>query len=166
MILRVLKLIQFSLGKSRGWWVEKLGGICFGVVAGAVTYYIEPTSGNWLEIMKQFPTLGTCAFGFLLTFLGIILQGESETIVWLKSQDILYARFIRYNKRIVVLSLILTIYSYLIGYFDFDSLHNMSLDVISIFKSVSISVFVLAAVWFLFDTFGFVVLFYRLVQKS
>ena len=88
-------------------------------------------SSDWVNILlylpfiAEFPTVGMCAFGFLLTFLGIILQGNSETIQWLMSKTNIYNRFILFNKRIVIVSFILSLYSYIIGYVDFQTLKDL-----------------------------------------
>jgi hypothetical protein len=106
-------------------------------------------------------------FGFLLTFLGIILRGGSKTIEWMKSREVLFQRFIAFNKRVVILSIILSVYAYFLGYFNFEwlkKLLQMYPCICEIFIRFFISVFSFLLVWLLVDILKFTKIFYLLIK--
>ena len=90
-----------------------------------------------------------------------------DTIKWMMSRDKLYNRFIAFNKRIVIISFILSLFSYLIGYADFQTIKSMlSPQIVQIVKTVIIGIFCGLLAWFVVDTFQFTRLFYVLIRKT
>ena len=153
-------------GKTVSYWKEKHGGDILGVLVFLLFFFIvKPQWHSYKEIIKQFPTIGMCAFGFMLTFLGIILQGNSTTIDHMKSQKDLYKRFIDYNKRAVILALGLSMYSYLIGYSNVDINIIKQLLLCGYLKIIIISLFWGMIVKFVYDLYVFVKLFYLLLKQ-
>lgn len=106
--------------RTISYYREKYGGIVLGIIALCVVWLINPNLNKCVDMMKEIPTIGMCTFGFLLTFLSIILQGNSDIILWMKSRKMLFNRFVLFNKRIVIIALLLSALSYFIGYFDFN----------------------------------------------
>lgn len=154
-------------GKTISYWWEKVGGVISGIIAGCIIGAINPIFSHWKPFIVEFPTIGMCAFGFLLTFLGIILQGNSDTIIWMMSRVELYNRFVLFNKRIVIISFVLSLYSYIIGYVNFQTIdYLLCSQFIQIAKVVVIGVFCGLLVWFIIDTFQFTRLFYVLIRKT
>lgn len=154
-------------GKTISYWWEKIGGLSAGIIVCSIIVVLNPTFSNWRPLIIEFPAIGMCAFGFLLTFLGIILQGNSDTIKWMMSRDELYNRFIAFNKRIVIISFVLSLYSYILGYVDFQVIIGcLSSKLFQIIKNVSIGTFCGLLVWFIIDTFQFTRLFYVLIRKT
>lgn len=92
----------------------------FGIITFLILMYIDIDTLKLDDFIKEIPTIGLGVFGFLLTFLSIIIQGTSDTIVWMKSRSILYNRFINYNRGVILLSLYLTIMSMIVGYSDIN----------------------------------------------
>lgn len=153
-------------GKTFSYWREKYGGDLIGVFVFFVFFFIvKPQWHSYKEIIKQFPTIGMCAFGFMLTFLGIILQGSSKTIEHMKTQSALYTRFIDYNKRTVILALVLSMYSYIIGYSNVDINIIKQLLLCNYLKISIISLFWGMIVKFVYDLYVFVRLFYILLKQ-
>ena len=69
-------------GKTTSYWLEKCGGtLCGGFVFILFFTIIKPEYYSYKELIKEFPSIGMCAFGFMLTFLGIILQGDKNEIL-------------------------------------------------------------------------------------
>lgn len=154
-------------GNTVGYWIEKAGGFLVGIIVFCITENLNPTFSNWKPFIVEFPTIGMCAFGFLLTFLGIILQGNSETINWMIGRVKLYNRFIAFNKRIVVISFILSLYSYIIGYANFQNIYVLfNPQLVNFVKNISIGIFCGLLAWFIIDTFQFTRLFYVLIRKT
>ena len=129
-------------GKTYSYWKESIGGIIIGFIS---------------------------SIGFLLTLLGIILQGNSSTIDWMRSRKKLFNRFIQYNKRIVILSFIISIYSYILGFFNFKYyVEQLPLSdcIINLGEKIVISIFFGLLVWFVIDTLHFIKVFYALIKEK
>ncbi len=61
--------------------VEQLIPIFLGILVGYLYYkygLIYPKDS--IELIKQFSTIGTCSFGFLLTMFSLIIQSNSDVI--------------------------------------------------------------------------------------
>lgn len=152
-------------GKTISYWHEKYGGTLYGGLAFILfLVVIKPEYYSYKELIQEFPSIGMCAFGFMLTFLGIILQGDSSTIQYMKSRQVLYDKFIAYNKIVVILSLIISIYSYIIGYMEINTTISSAIPYYSYFKNVLVALFWGLATKLLVDTYIFVKLFYLLLK--
>ena len=152
-------------GKTISYWHEKYGRTLYGVLAFILfLVVIKPEYYSYKELIQEFPSIGMCAFGFMLTFLGIILQGDSSTIQYMKSRQVLYDKFIAYNKIVVILSLIISIYSYIIGYMEINTTISSAIPYYSYFKNVLVALFWGLATKLLVDTYIFVKLFYLLLK--
>lgn len=133
-----------------------------GVVIGYLIYKCDAvTYSGSIEFIKQFTTIGTCTFGFLLTLFGLIVQSNSDVITEIRQRKIPYRRFIFYNRKVVFISLLLTLYSYIIGYLNIDSI--ISCDII---LHIATSIFFGAFVWFMIETIYFLLIFYILIQDK
>jgi hypothetical protein len=156
-------------GKKFAYWKERYRGILLGFICSILVFLIKPELPIWKDFIKEIPDIGMCTFGFLLTFLGIILQGGSKTIEWMKSKEILFKRFISFNKRIVILSVILSLYAYFLSYFNFEWLQKIFIHFLCLFRLMQellIPLFVLLSVWFLCDVMCFIKIFYLLIKKN
>ncbi|MDR1562796.1 MAG: hypothetical protein LBS54_06925 [Dysgonamonadaceae bacterium] len=153
--------------KTFAYWKEQYGGIFTGIVCAVFVFWIKPELSNWKDFIQEIPNIGMCIFGFLLTFLGIILQGGSKTIEWMKSRETLFQRFISFNKRVVILSIVLSVYAYFLGYFNFECLSNIFKNyscALSILIRLLISVFSFLFIWLLIDILKFTKIFYSLIK--
>jgi hypothetical protein len=156
-------------GKKIAYWKEKYGGIILGCILSVIVFLINPELSKWREFIKEIPNVGMCTFGFLLTFLGIIVQGGSKTIEWMKSREKLFQRFIDFNRRVVILSIILSVYAYFLAFFNFEWIKECFTDYICLYqviRRIIISFFVLLSVWFLYDVMYFIKIFYLLIKKN
>ena len=143
--------------------IEKYGPPLLGVLAGYLFFkYSIISYSDCNEFIKQFTTIGTCAFGFLLTLFGLIIQSNSDVITEIRKRGIPYRRFIFYNRRVVFISLLMTVYSYIIGYLNLDKLlpgNNMIVSVVT-------NIFWGGVVWFLIEIIYFLIVFYILIQDK
>ena len=156
-------------GKKIAYWKEKLGGIILGIILSVFVFLISPELSKWKEFIKEIPNVGMCTFGFLLTFLGIILQGGSKTIEWMKSRETLFQRFIDFNRRIVILSIVISVYAYFLAFFNFEWIKECFVNCICLYEiilRILISTFAFLSVWFLYDTMYFIKIFYLLIKKN
>ncbi|MDR1973974.1 MAG: hypothetical protein LBQ31_04785 [Bacteroidales bacterium] len=155
-------------GKKIAYWREKYGGVVLGFIFAVPMFWIDPQLSVWSDFIKEVPAIGMCMFGFLLTFLGIILQGGSETIKWMKSRKTLFERFISFNKGVVILSVVLSIYSYFLVFFNFKWVQNSFVNSFcfsEVTQNILIALFVFLSIWFLYNVIYFIKIFYLLIKK-
>jgi len=151
---------------------ENYLGLCVGAVFALGVFFFDPSYSKCIDVIKAIPQLTTCIFGFLLTLLGIILQGNSPAIEQMQniSNISVFNRFIDYNKRIVVLSFILTLLTLLTGYLDFEWLRNLFFTENSFLAHLvcrmTICLLSFGIVWLVIDLMVFVNLFYQLIKRS
>lgn len=105
-------------------------------------------------IISRFIDISFIVFGFLLTVLALILQSTQE----IRSRK-LYPRLIRFNKRIVYLSLFSGVYSLLYSSM-FTSISK------SVFKEYCVSIFIVLFIWVILDLLHFVSIFYKLAENN
>lgn len=142
---------------------EKYVPLLLGIWVSYIFFKHEIVSySNCKEFIKQFTTIGTCAFGFLLTLFGLIIQSNSDVITEIRKRKIPYKRFIFYNRKVVFISLSLTIYSYIVGYLDWNNLlpnHDM-------IPIIMVSIFFGGFCCFLIEIIYFLIIFYILIQDK
>lgn len=154
--------------KTYAYYIEKFGGLALGLIVSCAIMYINPHKEVYLELVKQFPAIGIGAFGFLLTFLGIIIQGSSETILWMKSRKVLYDRFITFNKGVILMALYLTVLSLILGFIDISSIihkFNITSCVVSNIMRLLVSLLFGCFTKFIYDSINLVKIFFVLIRK-
>lgn len=111
------------------------------------------------DFMKSFVEFGSLCFGVLLTFLGIIIQSPSETIRRMKRRTKNFNRLIVYNRNIIIFSLFLTVYAYLLGNLNFWRINTYSIS------EFVISIFIGAFVYFLYGLLYLLLIFFNLLHQ-
>ena len=143
--------------------IEKYISLLLGILVGYLFFKYEIISYcDSKELIKEFTSIGTCAFGFLLTLFGLIIQSNNDVISEIRKRKIPYKRFIFYNRKVVFISLLLTFYSYIAGYIDWDCL----LPNKYIIPKIMVSFFFCGFTWFLIEIIYFLVIFYILIQDK
>ena len=140
--------------------IEKIAPLLLSIVAMYLYWRYEPVWLQMKEIIKEFPTIGTFTFGFLLTLFGLIHQGSNPVIMSFKNRKSLYKRFVHYNRDTVFMSLILTVYSYVLSnlaIWEGDS--PMAVHVV-------VTLFVGGFIYFSITSVYFLYLFYLLVERD
>lgn len=150
---------------------ESYSGIFWGLVlAILIVLFVNPTYNESIDMIRALPQLTTCIFGFLLTLLGIILQGDGPIVTKMQSSTVIYNRFIGFNKKIVILSFVVTVLALIMGYANYDWLKSLLVSWHPLLPLVvrKVSVFVLSfgSVWLVVDLMIFVKLFYMLIKES
>lgn len=152
--------------KSPGRIIEEYGGwIAFAIgFIGSCLY--GPDNYHYTNLIDEFPAIGLGIFGFMLTFIAIILQSSNKTIDYMKGQTTLFKCFVDYNKRVVCLSAILTLFAYLSSSFSIPfnnvifgfSVHQcIKVAMVSLFWGLLLKLGV--------DMFFFIRIFYILLKK-
>lgn len=145
-------------------------GLALGILCGVGVWFLNPSYAESIDLIKALPTLTTCIFGFLLTLLGIILQGNGPVINNMRGSSKIYNRFINYNKKVVLLSFVMTLLALLAGYVSYDWLHCLISSInpnwTIIVRRVSISALTFGSIWLVVDLTIFVRLFYLLIKQS
>ena len=138
-------------------------------IVGLVTFFLlyKYTDISYYEnqeFIKQFTTIGTCTFGFLLTLFSLIIQGDNQAINKMRKRHKPFIRFISANKKIVIFSFLLTIYAYIIGYIDItttiNKLNEYPIDISKLLTSLFYGGFLC----FIIETMYFLCIFYLLIQ--
>lgn len=146
---------------------ENYLGVFLGLVAAAIVIWLNPKYSSCISFIQAIPQLTSCIFGFLLALLGIILQGDSPTITAIKSRTTIYNRFIRYNKKVVYLSLILSVLTLVIGYVDYSFVDGWLANNYMCLREFAIKVILssisFGIVWLFVDLVSFLRLFYLLI---
>ena len=109
--------------------------------------------------MKSFVEFGSLCFGVLLTFLGIIIQSSSETILRMKRRTKNFNRLIVYNRNIIIFSLVLTVYAYLFGNLNFWTVDTYSIS------EIVVSIFIGAFAGFLYGLLYLLLIFFNLLHQ-
>lgn len=115
---------------------------------------------GWIKmdtLIEKFPDIGTFTFGFLLTLFGLIHQGSSTVINNFKSQRSLYKRFVRLNRNAVFVSLVLTLYAYMMN--NIIDLNEGE----TVINKVAVALFSGGLVYFGLISVYFLMIFYKLV---
>lgn len=111
------------------------------------------------DFIKSFVEFGSLCFGVLLTFFGVIIQSSSETIRRMKRSTKNFNRLIVYNRNIIIFSLVLTVYAYLIGNLNFWMITTYSIS------ELVISIFFGALVYFLYGLLYLLLIFFNLLRQ-
>ena len=152
--------------KSLGYFVENfLGYTTFGVVFLFLFSQTECFFDSSLDLIKAFPTIGITSFGFLLAVLSIILQGNGETINFIRSREKLYKKFIHFNKKTILLSFFSSVFAFVVGNIKIENFFSLQESTVLLYKHIVVSIFFGAFIWFVIDVLMFIRIFYLIIRK-
>ena len=151
--------------------LENYSGIFLGIIfATLIVFFLNPTYKECIDMIRALPQLTTCIFGFLLTLLGIILQGGGPIVTKMQNSTVIYNRFIGFNKKIVILSFAVTVMALIMGYANYAWLKSLLVNwhplLPLIVRRVSVFVLSFGLVWLVVDLMIFIKLFYMLIKES
>ena len=145
-------------------FLEKYAAAIIGITFGYFIYrYCGINYESSKEFIKKYTTIGTCLFGFLLTLFSIIIQGKNVVINKIKSNRNTFIRFVRLNKQVVMVTLLLTIYAYIIGYINIECFISASIYKEEILNIITI-IFYGGFIWTFLITIYFLIIFYFIIQ--
>ena len=145
--------------KNTSYYIEQYFGVLLGLFTGSLTYFKGFISWGMNNILPE-KSVDICfiLFGFLLTVLALIVQGDNQTLKRLRSFDG-YGRIIRFNRRVVILSTILGLLSLLIC-----TILEENLPIIA--NHILFSIFTFLWIWLLWDFGVFIKVFYNIIIKA
>lgn len=149
---------------------ENYLGVFCGFLCGAIAWLLNPSYAECIDLIKALPQLTTCIFGFLLTLLGIILQGDGPVITKMHSSTTIYNRFINYNKKVVIVSFVMTLLALISGFTHYNWLRELLIAInpclTVVVRKITISLLTWGSVWLVVDLTIFVRLFYKIIKQS
>lgn len=152
--------------KSIGRTLEEKGGWFAFVLVFIISLFISPSNYKYLELIEGFPAIGLGVFGFMLTFVAIILQSDNETIAYMKGKQSLFALFVDYNKRVVITAALLTVYTYILPSLSYPSiLVECTFDLKEIVLRICLSIYWATLIKLAVDMYYFIRSFYILLKK-
>lgn len=146
--------------KTLGYYLESWGFLIL-LAIGAISSYslkINDFDVN-KSFIHDFVDIGAIAFGFLLTIFGLILQGETTVIKSFMHNKSAFSQYIRLNEVCVIISFLLTIYSYIIG-------SGILTFNVQFTRKILVSIFHGALLSFVVYSLYFLITFYKLIKGA
>lgn len=156
--------------KSDSYYIEKYSPIVLGLIAGALCFYIGLSHNinfaTCKNLMFNFPSIGLTIFGFGLTLLAILIQSNSEFVIKIREKhEGLFNRVINKNKELVYISLLLSVFSYLLSFiYSLNHIFN-DLDWYLYIKLFLISIFFTFIVYLFLTLYFFIKTFYLIITQ-
>ncbi|NOJ75477.1 hypothetical protein [Empedobacter stercoris] len=159
--------------KSDSYYIEKFSPIFLGLIAGVLCYYIGFKFNINFTICRNlifnFPPIGLTIFGFGLTLLAILIQSNSEFVIRIRNKhEELFNKVINKNKELVYISLLLSIFSYLLSFMY--SLNHIFLEVdLNLYlyiKLFIISLFFASIIYLFLTLYFFIKSFYLIITQK
>lgn len=121
---------------------ELYGGWIGFLVISIGMFFVPIDFYDYKAIIDSTPEVSISIFGILLAFMGIILQGQNETIKAMLSDESNYKTFMSYGSRIEWCSAFLTLYSLVITSFHLSMvIPDCVQEFIPYIKQVSVALY-------------------------
>lgn len=152
-------------------FIELYGGFIGGVLLVAALFGLTgvPAYNSYVAAFRAIPSVTGCIFGFVLALFGLIIQGDGPIIQKMKIRKVLFNRYISFTKRIIWISLFLTVYSLVLAYVNPEWVRNIlrvGVAVLKIFKVICIGTMFTFSFWLITDLIIFVNLFFLLIRMT
>lgn len=149
--------------------LETYGGPFISGVLTVATFMLHPSFYGSMKAISNLPTITTCIFGFLLTLFGIIIQGNGAMIKKMKSTNVVFERYISFTKRIIWISLFLSVFAFGVGSINM-SWWNVVFEDLPIrriiVEELVLMVLVFFSFWLVLDLIYFIHLFFLLIRTE
>lgn len=148
-------LIGFFAGIPRN--TEKYGGALIGICLSL--YFLYHKTAYWGEnyfVLDKSIDISFILFGFILTVLSILVQGNNSTLQRLKKHKG-FIRIITYSRTIVILAAIL-------GFYSFSVLFMLPAP--ELCNNILFAVFVFLWSWLIWNAVIFLIVFYNIILSS
>lgn len=167
--------MNLNIPKSNKYYIEKYLPSVLGIICGGCFIFIALKNEINYEVIKNiifsFPAIGFTIFGFCFTLLTLLIQGNSEFLINLRTKKIiLFNRIICKNKDIVYYSFFLSVYSFIL-----NMLYPLLFILITkyigfefykILKIISISIFIIITIRLYVALFYFLKIFYLVIKQK
>ncbi|MBS7333442.1 MAG: hypothetical protein KIG88_07620, partial [Weeksellaceae bacterium] len=120
-------------------------------------------------LIFNFPPIGLTIFGFGLTLLAILIQSNSEFVIRIRNKhEELFNKVINKNKELVYISLLLSVFSYLLS-FMYSLNHiflKVDLNLYLYIKLFIISLFFASIIYLFLTLYFFIKSFYLIITQK
>lgn len=151
------------MDKTISYYIEKFGGIFLSAVVTFIVwkYWNFFSFITEKDFFDKVIAITTTLFGFLLAVLTLIIQSNSPTVTTMKKHGS-YKRLINYNKTIVILSAIVCFISLVLLLGREKLIVEQHVEILKYSGLVNLFLFL----WTCFDTFVFVLIFYKIILSE
>lgn len=151
------------MDKTISYYIEKFGGIALSTVVTFIAwqYWSFFSFITEKDFFDKVIAITTTLFGFLLAVLTLIIQSNSPTVAMMKKHGS-YKRLINYNKTIVILSAIVCFISLVLLLGREKLIAGQQFEILKYSGIVNLFLFL----WTCFDTFVFVLIFYKIILSE
>lgn len=150
------------MDKTFRWYIENFGGLFIGVIIGlSVFLFIKPDGilKDPTTFVSKISDLGFIVFGFLLAFIGLIINIKDK-LVHAHGSETIYKRTISFNVRVIKLSVIVGIFGFVLW-----TIYQTEICVIPLINNSMLSAFVLILCWLVWDLIYFIRIFFKLIKQ-
>lgn len=150
------------MDKSISWYIEKLAGPILGIVVCFLFFkYLRLTIlfNDVNVFISKISDISFIIFGFLLAFIGLILNSKEKIIQAFDSKKV-FNKTIDLNFRIIVLSAICGIYG-LVVWIIFQSTIIINVTI----EELLIDILVFFLIWLVYDLIYFIRVFFTLIKN-
>lgn len=132
-----------------------------------IMYFVPIDYYNFIGIINATPEVSISIFGILLAFMGIILQGQNDTIKSMLDNEKKYGTFMFYGNRVELNSALLTIYSLIVTNVHLSLIIPESLSIyMSNIKQVAIALYWAMITKLFIDLYYYIRIFNLLFKKN
>jgi hypothetical protein len=151
------------MDKTISYYIEKFGGLALAAIITFIAwkYWSFFSFTTEKDFFDKLIAITTTFFGFLLAVLTLIIQSSSPTVAAMKKHGS-YKRLINYNKTIVLLSAIVCFLSLVLLLGREKMIIEQHTEILKYAGLVNFFLFL----WTCFDTFVFVLIFYKIILSE
>lgn len=150
------------MNKTLGYWLENLFSLSVGVIPPIIcfVYWERFDFIKDSNVLDKIITISSVLFGFLLTILTLIIQGNSSTLDVMKKHGS-FRRLVIFNKTTVISAIINCCLSIFL-YFTASTILNESKFILKLLASINIGLLSFV----IFNSLYFTIIFYRIITPK
>ena len=151
------------LRKKWAWFVENYFGILLGISVGAVFYgylYSKCLFSDLSSIISKITDICLIVFGFVLAFIGMIMQTRDKLIEIFKN-DLIFNRILKFGFKVIILSGTISGMSF-IYWLTMESSVNLP----ALLDKILVSLLITLLVWLINDIIRFIRIFFIVIDHT